>query len=63
VIDLGNETIVFVKERGLFKPRKIKTGVTTDKWIEVQSGLASGDEIAMQAQYLIDSENFIKTSN
>jgi membrane fusion protein, copper/silver efflux system len=63
VLDLGNGQLVFIKVRGVFKPRKIKTGTSTNDWIEIQSGLASGDEVAVKAQYLIDSENFIKSSN
>jgi membrane fusion protein, copper/silver efflux system len=30
--------------------------------VEIKSGLASSDEIAENAQYLIDSESFIKTA-
>lgn len=63
VLDLGNDKVVFVKERGLLKPRKVKTGGQASDWIEIQSGLTSGDEVAAYAQYLIDSENFVKTAN
>lgn len=63
ILDLGLDQLVFVKERGLFKPKKVSSGLRTDEWIEVTSGLASSDEVAMNAQYLVDSENFIKTSN
>lgn len=63
VLHLGNDKIVFVKERGVLKPRKVKVGAMADGFIEIQSGLASGDEVAAEAHYLIDSENFVKTSN
>lgn len=63
ILDLGLDQLVFVKERGLFKPKKVSSGLRTDEWIEITSGLASSDEVAMNAQYLVDSENFIKTSN
>ncbi len=63
VLDLGLDQIVFVKERGLFKPKKVSSGLRTGEWIEIASGLASSDEVATNAQYLVDSENFIKTSN
>lgn len=62
LLDLGLDQLVFVKERGLFKPKKVNTGLRIDEWIEITSGLASSDEVAMHAQYLVDSENFIKTS-
>ena len=60
VLDLGLEKIVFVKEREVFKPKNVKAGVRTDGWVEVTQGLSSSDEIAANAQYLMDSESFIK---
>lgn len=62
VLDLGNEQIVFIKDRGMLKPKKVTTGITSGDQIEIRSGLASSDEIAANAQYLIDSESFIKTA-
>lgn len=61
VVDLGLDEVVFVKERGVFKPRNIKTGIHSDEWIEITQGLSSSDEIASNAQYMIDSESFIKS--
>jgi membrane fusion protein, copper/silver efflux system len=61
VLDLGLEKIVFIKERGVFKPRKIESGTRTNGWVEVSQGLSSSEEIASNAQYLVDSESFIKT--
>jgi membrane fusion protein, copper/silver efflux system len=63
VIDLGTKKVVFVKERELLKPRKVTTGSDAGKLIEVRTGLASSDEIAANAQYLVDSESFIKTEH
>jgi len=63
LIDLGLDQIVFVKERGLMKPRKVNAGLRTGEWVQIISGLASSDEVPVNAQYLVDSENFIKTSN
>ncbi len=63
LLDLGNDQIVFLKERGLYKPKQVKAGMQTDEWIEIKGGLTSSDEVAVNAQYLIDSENFIKTPN
>ncbi|HSB92151.1 MAG TPA: efflux RND transporter periplasmic adaptor subunit, partial [Flavitalea sp.] len=60
VFDSGTEQLVFVKERGAFKPKKITTGIQANGLVEVKSGLASSDEIAAQASYLIDSESFVK---
>ncbi|HYC83642.1 MAG TPA: efflux RND transporter periplasmic adaptor subunit [Chryseosolibacter sp.] len=60
VVDLGVQKIVFVKEKGVFKPKKVITGVRAENMIEVKSGLASSEEIAENAQFLIDSESFVK---
>ncbi|MBL7847324.1 MAG: efflux RND transporter periplasmic adaptor subunit [Cyclobacteriaceae bacterium] len=61
VTDLGTDRIVFVKERGVFKPRKILTGLRSDGWVEILGGIASSDEVAAKAAYLVDSESFVKT--
>jgi membrane fusion protein, copper/silver efflux system len=63
VIDLGNEKIVFIKDRGTLEPKRIATGIISDEFVEVKSGLATSDEIAFNAQYLVDSESFIKPMN
>ena len=60
VTDLGIDKVIFVKERGQFKPRTVATGTETNGWIEIQKGLVSGDEVAVNAQYLIDSESFVR---
>lgn len=61
ILDLGVEKIAFVKERGVFKPKKIITGIRFNGSIEVKMGLASSDEVASNAQYMVDSESFIKS--
>jgi hypothetical protein len=63
VLDLGVDKVVFIKTENVLKPKKIVTGVRTDNEVEVKQGLSSSDEIAANAQYLVDSESFIKTSN
>jgi hypothetical protein len=35
----------------------------TDGWIEITEGLDESMEIAVNAQYLVDSESFIKVIN
>jgi multidrug efflux pump subunit AcrA (membrane-fusion protein) len=63
VLDLGSESIVFIKERDVLKPKAVVTGARSAEATAVVKGLSSSDEIATHAQYLIDSESFIKTSN
>ena len=61
VLDLGLEKIVFIKKENVFKPAKVNTGVRAGSFIEIIQGLLSSDEIASDAQFLVDSESFIKT--
>jgi membrane fusion protein, copper/silver efflux system len=60
VLDLGLEKIIFLKVKNTFKPRKITTGIQSEDMVEVKQGLSSSEEIAANAQYLVDSESFIK---
>jgi Cu(I)/Ag(I) efflux system membrane fusion protein len=62
VLDLGIDQVVFVKERGQFKPRKVVAGTRSNGYREIVKGLTSSDEVAANAHYLVDSESFIKTS-
>lgn len=61
IVDLGMDHVVFVKDRNTFKAKKVVTGMRADGSIEIKSGLASMDDVASNAQYLVDSESFIKS--
>jgi membrane fusion protein, copper/silver efflux system len=61
VLDLGTDKIVFLKVKGVFKPKKVSTGISSEGLVEIKDGLASQDEIAANAQYMVDSESFIKS--
>jgi membrane fusion protein, copper/silver efflux system len=58
--DLGRDKIVFVKHNGAFQTRKVLIGYSGENEVEVLSGLTEGEEIAENAQFMIDSESFIK---
>jgi len=62
-LDLGMKKIVFVKREGIFQPREITTGNQSDNLIEVLKGIEVKDSIAYNAQFMIDSEGFIKIKN
>jgi len=62
VLSLGLNKIVFLREDGGFKAHKIITGATSTNTIQVISGLSPEDEVAANAQFLMDSESFIKTN-
>ncbi|WP_312334831.1 efflux RND transporter periplasmic adaptor subunit [Sphingobacterium sp.] len=63
VISLGLTKVVFKKVDGGFFVNKIETGNETDRYIEVLQGLLPTDAIARNAQYLMDSESFVRTKN
>lgn len=63
VLSLGLDRVVFEKVKGGFKAHKISTGIIHNEHIQVLSGLTPRDSVAANAQYLMDSESFIKIKN
>lgn len=63
VLSLGMDKVVFSKTDGGFKAVKVSTGISHEKHIQVLSGLSVTDSVAANAQYLMDSESFIKVKN
>jgi len=61
MVSIGNKKIVFLKMNNGFKTIEIKTGIEMDDFIQIIEGISIEDIIAKNAQYLIDSESFIKT--
>lgn len=62
VLSLGLDKMVFQKSEGGFKSQKVETGITYNNKIQILKGLLPTDSVAANAQYLIDSESFIKVS-
>lgn len=63
IIQLGDQVIVFIKDKELFRAQKIQTGIKTNDFVEIISGLNENENIAENAQLLMDSESFIKSEN
>ncbi|TRW99003.1 efflux RND transporter periplasmic adaptor subunit [Flavobacterium gawalongense] len=61
LVSIGNKKIVFIKRSNGFKATAIKTGIEIADFIQIISGISIEDTLAKNAQYLIDSESFIKT--
>jgi Cu(I)/Ag(I) efflux system membrane fusion protein len=61
MVSIGNKKIVFLKRKNGFKASSLKTGIEMDDFIQIIEGISVKDTIAKNAQYLIDSESFIKT--
>jgi Cu(I)/Ag(I) efflux system membrane fusion protein len=63
VLQTGTRSIVFVaKGEGRFEPREVTTGTKSDSWYEIRSGVTEGEEVVMQANFLIDSESRLKAA-
>ena len=62
VISLGMGKVVFLQKAGGFMAHKIQTGLVYKNEVEILAGLSPGDSVATNAQYLADSEGFIKTN-
>lgn len=66
VYDLGSRKIVWIKKGttsdgvGMFEPREVLIGSTSDNRVEIVSGLKGIEEIALDAGYMIDSESILK---
>ncbi|MBD1366542.1 efflux RND transporter periplasmic adaptor subunit [Mucilaginibacter sp. ZT4R22] len=61
VLDLGNTKVVWLKQGASFKAHGVNTGLTSSNDIQITKGLLAMDSLAVNAQYLSDSESFIKT--
>jgi len=60
VLSLGMDKVVFLKSDGGFRAKKINTGITYKGKVQIIDGLNIQDSVAVNAQYLMDSESFIK---
>jgi Cu(I)/Ag(I) efflux system membrane fusion protein len=61
LVSTGNKKVVFIKFQNGFKATPVKTGFEMKEYIQIITGISVKDTIAKNAQYLIDSESFIKT--
>ena len=63
VLSLGADKVVFLHQDGGFQAHKVTTGITGKDRVQIVSGLTVGDSVAANAQFLMDSEDFIKVKN
>lgn len=60
VLSLGLYDIAFLKTSGGFVAKKIQTGIRQNSLVQIIKGLEVTDTVATNAQYLTDSESFLK---
>lgn len=63
VVSLGMDKVIFKKTDWGFKAHKVSTGITNKNNIQILSGINETDSVAVNGQYLMDSESFIKIKN
>lgn len=59
---LGNQTVVFVKDKGVFTARPVTVAWSNNDDAAVVQGISSADEVAANAAFLVDSESFTKSN-
>jgi len=62
VLSLGTRQVVFLRTDGGFRAHAVATGMTDGQRVQIISGLTAGDPVAANAQFLVDSEDFIKVN-
>ena len=63
IVNLGQRQVVFLKSNNHFITKSIRTGMITDSLIQIISGLRGDEMVAVNGQYMIDSESFILTTD
>lgn len=63
LIDSGTRQVVLVQlAEGRFAPRTVVVGRRTEEVVEVQRGLAEGERVVVEGNFLIDSESNLRAS-
>ncbi|OCX52747.1 hypothetical protein BEL04_13815 [Mucilaginibacter sp. PPCGB 2223] len=61
VISLGQTNIVWLKDGVVYRAHAVQTGIQNGGRVLISGGLTGRDSVALNAQYLSDSDSFIKT--
>lgn len=63
VLDSGTRQAVLVElGGGVFEPREVKLGRRGDEYVEVLSGVADGERVVVDGNFLIDAESNLKAA-
>jgi len=60
VYDQNETSYVFFKEAGGYKRQQVKTGLVSNGWVEIVSGVNEGDRVVVQGAYELFYRNFSK---
>jgi len=61
VRDENERAFLFVKEGDAYVKRPVETGLVSEGWIEIMTGLKEGDEVVVQGAYELLNRDFNKT--
>lgn len=63
VLQTGTRSVLFVaRGNGQFEPREVQTGAKGGGYIEIRRGVAAGETVVVDANFLIDSESRLKSA-
>lgn len=63
LIDSGSRKVVIVAEgEGRYQPRDVKIGKSGDGFIEIREGIADGDRVVVNGNFLIDAESNLQAA-
>lgn len=63
VLATGERNIVFVEDNsGMFTPREVRLGTSTDDRVEILSGIAAGERVVASGTFLLDAESNLGTA-
>jgi len=61
LIDTGTRQVVFVETQpGHFEPRDVQAGLRSDGKVVLRSGVQAGEQVAVTANFLLDSESRLR---
>ncbi len=61
VLDTGMKKTVFVEtSSGVFEPRRVHTGARFGDSVEITEGLADGERVVVEGNFLLDSESHLR---
>jgi Cu(I)/Ag(I) efflux system membrane fusion protein len=61
ILGTGKENIVFIKvDENTYKPKKVSIGFRGDNFVEITSGVKEGNEVIVDAGFILDSEAKLK---
>ena len=63
VLDSGTRRVVLIElGGGAFEPREVELGSRGDGYVEVTDGLAAGERVVVNGNFLIDAESNFKAA-